>query len=84
MKDPLNRDDALLTALALIERHGHLPSVAALLEGRDMVELTRILASTVSVTRHCVTELAELLDTTGEAVMLQLRSIFTQHLEGPS
>lgn len=82
MKDPLARDDAVLTALALIEQHGHLPSVMALLDGRDMEGLTRVLASTVSITRHCVTELAELLDTTGEVVMIQLRSIFTEHLKG--
>lgn len=82
MKDPLARDDAMLTALALIERHGHLPSVSALLEGHDMEGLTRVLASTVSITRHCVTELAEVLDTTGEVIMLQLRSIFTEHLKG--
>lgn len=80
--DTNRRDDALLTAVALIEQHNNLQAVSSLLYSSDAESLTRVLASVVSITRYCVAEIARLLDVGEGVVLAELRQVHTEHLRG--
>ncbi len=80
------RDDALLTALALLEQHDAArdnPLLAqTLLGGLDAEACIRLIASLASLAHHLAGEVAELTGAPVEDILAQLRHIHTEHLGG--
>ncbi|ASL11064.1 hypothetical protein MYCODSM44623_04372 [Mycobacterium intracellulare subsp. chimaera] len=78
------RDDALLTALALLEQHDAArenPLLAqTLLGGLDAESCVRLIASLASLAHHLAGEVAELTGAPVEDILAQLRHIHTEHL----